>query len=136
MSTRSEHWATDVPRFTRIVSPEEINGRRVYGLVIEHIEFDWDAKNVVYHFEGDPDAHSLPTTTRVTVETTPKREQRLADARALLARADQEEELHLPGNAERCTCPMSVRERFPGDGDETFGDWHSHGCPMFAARVG
>lgn len=85
---RSSHRATDVPRFTKILSPAEVGGRPLAPAVIERVEYDWEAHVVNLFLEGETEPFPVPSDLRLTVETTARRLDRLAWARAIVAHAD------------------------------------------------
>lgn len=86
--TRSSHRATDVPRFTKILSPAEVGGRPLAPAVIERVEYDWEKHVVNLYLEGEAEPFPVPSDLKLTVETTARRLDRLAWARAVVALAE------------------------------------------------
>ena len=101
----TEHYATDVPRDTRIVLPDEHAGKLIKAVTIQGL---WDStpgveKCVIY--ETDQGEVKIPTWIRVTVRHGEERQRRTAFAAAIL-----------DGNIERAAA-LAVEIENTGHGD-------------------
>lgn len=80
----TEHYATDVPRDTRIVLPDEHAGKLIKAVTIQGL---WNPSPGVERcviYDTDQGEVRLPTWTRVTVEHGPERARRAEFAQAII----------------------------------------------------
>lgn len=80
----TEHAATDVPRDTRIVLPQEHEGKLIKSVTVRGL---WDPSPGVERcvvYDTDQGEVKLPTWTRVTVRHGPERQRRMSFAQAIL----------------------------------------------------